>query len=60
MTAAELRDALRLLGLSHRGAAQQLGVAKTSIHRWLTGRRPIPGPVAAAIRCWLRKYQETP
>lgn len=59
MTPAEFREALDMLGLSQREAGRLLGVAKTSIHRWLTGRRPIPGPVAAAVRCWLRRHQET-
>lgn len=55
MTATELRQALTTLGLSQREAARRLGVPTSSIHRWLTGKRPIRGPVISAVTCWLRQ-----
>lgn len=59
MTAEEFRRAaLKLFG-KDRGwqtrCAQALGVDRASISRWLSGSIPtVPGPVAAAVECWLK------
>lgn len=36
------RERANLLGLSHRAIAQDLGVGKTAVTRWLTGATEIP------------------
>jgi DNA-binding transcriptional regulator YdaS (Cro superfamily) len=33
--------------------ASELGVDPSSVRRWVSGAVPIPGPVAAAVRCFL-------
>lgn len=52
-TPRQLRAALKRLRLSQSKAARRLGVQQSTIYRWLAGGRKIPGPVEAAIRCWL-------
>lgn len=32
--------------------AEALGVDGSSVRRWVSGAVPIPGPVAAAVRCF--------
>ncbi len=58
MTGPRLARLLKRLGLSARVAAEQLGVQKSAVNHWLAGRRPIPGPVAAAVRCWLQRKEK--
>lgn len=53
MSRTELRRALRELGLSQSEAARRLGVQQSTMYRWLAGERKIPGPVEAAVKCWL-------
>ncbi|MBB5222220.1 hypothetical protein HNP73_002156 [Amaricoccus macauensis] len=58
MTAEELRQAgLRLFG-PERGwkarLARALRSEDSSVSRWLSGQIAVPGPVAAAVDCWLR------
>jgi hypothetical protein len=36
-------------------AAEALGVDASSIRRWTHGQIAVPGPVAAAVRCFLRE-----
>lgn len=38
-----------------------LGVDRTQVWRYIngTGKSGIPGPVQAAVSCWLRSYRET-
>lgn len=36
-----------------------LGVERTQVWRYLNNRTPIPGPVAAAVDCWVRRFRET-
>jgi len=53
----ELRQAaIRLFG--ERGwvaaLALHLGVERTQVWRYLNGRTAVPGPVEAAVKCWLR------
>ena len=53
MTPRQLRAALKRLGLSQSEAARRLGIQQSTMNRWLAGERKIPGPVAAALKCWL-------
>lgn len=39
--------------------ALRLGVERSSVHRYMSGQLPVPGPVAAAVLCWLTRYRET-
>lgn len=57
MTAKQLKSALRRLGLSQSEAARRLGVEQSTMYRWLAGERSIPGPVQAAITCWLENVR---
>jgi DNA-binding transcriptional regulator YiaG len=54
MTRGGLRWAMHRLGLTQEGLAVWLGVTQPSVHDWLDGRYPVPGPVAAAVRAWTR------
>ena len=62
MTPAELKQAAITL-YGERGftaaLARDLKVDYTQVWRYLSGRTPIPGPVEAAVGCWL-KAQITP
>ncbi len=58
LTPDDLKAALiRLLG--QRGwqmaAAEKLGVDVATVRRWTSGAVPVPGPVRAAVACWLRE-----
>jgi transcriptional regulator with XRE-family HTH domain len=55
VTPRQLRAALKRLRLSQSEAARRLGVEQSTIYRWLAGERRIPGPVDAAVRCWLNE-----
>ena len=61
MTPEELRRAAILL-FGERGwmsrLAEALGVDRSTVSRWFAGL-PGPGPVAAAIRAWLKLYELT-
>ena len=35
--------------------AEALGVDVSTVRRWLTGEAPVPGPAAAALRCFERE-----
>jgi hypothetical protein len=57
MTGQELKAAaIKLFG--ERGwvssLAEHLGVDRTQVWRYVNGRVDVPGPVAAAVQCWLR------
>ena len=39
--------------------AEALGVDASSVRRWVSGAIPIPGPVAAALRCFAREKKPT-
>jgi hypothetical protein len=61
MTAEELRQAaIEIFG--RRGwvtdLAACLRVDRSTVHRWLQGV-PIPGPVEAALKCWLVVFRHT-
>ncbi len=56
MTADELKLAGRALyghGWQTR-LADELDVDGSTVRRWVSGQVPVPGPAAAAIRCFLR------
>ncbi|MEZ5858257.1 MAG: hypothetical protein R3D28_04525 [Geminicoccaceae bacterium] len=58
LTPDDLKAALiRLFG--RRGwqmtAAERLGVDVATVRRWTSGAVPVPGPVRAAVACWLRE-----
>jgi hypothetical protein len=36
--------------------ASSLGVDRAQVWRYLNGRTDIPGPVAAAVRCWTASF----
>lgn len=51
MTPEQLRDALDARGLGKQtDAAEALGVAQSSVSRWLSGLQPIPDLVERALR----------
>ncbi len=50
MTSKELGRALRQLGWTQSRLAQVLDVTEGAVSRWLSGKRPIPGPVAYAVK----------
>lgn len=59
MTPAELRKAcVKLYGETRwqRRLADALSVDGSTVRRWVSGAVPIPGPVAAAIRCFLSRH----
>jgi hypothetical protein len=63
MTPAELRKACVTLYGEKAGQtrlAEALEVDPSSVRRWISGAVPIPGPVAAAVKCFLarRKARE--
>lgn len=58
MSADELREAL--IGLYggwgwQAKAAEALNVDVSSVRRWISGQIPVPGPVEAAVRCFVRE-----
>jgi transcriptional regulator with XRE-family HTH domain len=55
MSAKQFAAALKRLKLSPTEVGRRLGVQRSTISRWLTSERKIPGPVQAAIRCWERQ-----
>jgi hypothetical protein len=64
MTAEEFRRlAIKLFG-PERGwqsrCAQALGTDRANVSRWISGAVPsVPGPVAAAMKCWNATYLRT-
>lgn len=48
MTPADLTAWMSRLGLSKSGAAERLGIARSTLDRYLSGRMPIPRLVALA------------
>ena len=36
--------------------AEALGVDGSTVRRWVSGIVPIPGPVSAAVKCFLEKH----
>lgn len=62
MTADALREAAQEI-FGRRGwitdLAACLRVDRTTVSRYVNGQIPVPGPVAAAVTCWLRAFRET-
>lgn len=56
MTSAELKQAaIKIFGEHHPTAlAEALGVTYVQVWRYLSGRNPVPGPVVAAVKMWLK------
>ena len=54
MTPQRMAAILRLVSLTQREAARQLGVTEASVSRYLNGLRPIPGPVELHLKAWAR------
>lgn len=60
MTVEEFRSAGRELygyGWQTR-MADDLRVDGSTVRRWVSGAVPIPGPVAAAVECWLQRKRD--
>ena len=55
VTPAKLRKSLKQLGLSQSEAARRLYVEGSTLRRWLSGARKIPGPVVACFEAWERE-----
>ena len=55
MTPGDLRELLKRLGLSQSEAARRLYVEGSTLRRWLSGARGIPGPVVACLEAWERE-----
>ena len=56
MTPQQFKDAaIRLHGEDgwQSAIARALGVKHSTVWRYLNGKLPIPGPVIAAVTCWL-------
>lgn len=58
MLAQEFRKALKSLNLTQAACAEALDVQPRTVRRWASGERDIPGPVIAALTCWLERYAE--
>lgn len=53
MIPAQLRAALKRLGLTQVAAAQVIGVAPRTVRQWLAGDRRIPEPAARLLALWI-------
>jgi len=54
MSGAEVRRLRKAAGLTQGGLARRLGVQKSTVYRWETGRTRITRPMARLIRLVLR------
>ena len=52
MTSREFVLALETLGWSQAEASRQLGVTESAVSRWVSGDRPIPGPISILMGEW--------
>lgn len=50
----EVRDTLDELGWSQVEAGERLMVARNTVHRWVHGLNPVPGPALAYLRLMRR------
>jgi hypothetical protein len=57
MTKDDYRAALEALGLSQVAAAKLLGIADRTSRAYALGERPVPEPVALALRLLLEKQR---
>jgi hypothetical protein len=58
MTKHGYRNAIAILGLSQVAAAKVLGIADRTSRSYALGERPVPGPVALALRLLIEKQQK--
>ena len=54
MTAEQLTQVLEALELTQRKVAQMCGVEQSTVWRWRTGKREIPGPMRRLVRTWMK------
>jgi len=59
MNATEFRDALRKLGVSQTRFARSVNMDVTTINRWATGLRTMPGIADAYIRLLVKIHDLT-
>ena len=57
MTGKQFRKYLDRLGLSQAEAARRMYVTTTTVFRWASEARKIPGPVVALLECWERQQR---
>src|SRR5260370_33440171 len=55
MTGAQLRQALRRLGVSQMELSRRLRVAPSTVRRWIANRTRVPEAVALLLKEWLPK-----
>lgn len=55
LTPEQFEAAMDELGMSRREVAEALGVSKSTVRHWLSGRHEIPGPAARLVSLWLRR-----
>ena len=55
MIGAQLRQALKRLGISQMELARRLRVAPSTVRRWIAGRTSIPEAVALLLKEWIAK-----
>jgi hypothetical protein len=58
MTKHGYRTAIKSLGLSQVAAAKVLGIADRTSRSYALGERPVPEPVALALRLLIEKQQK--
>jgi hypothetical protein len=58
MTKHGYRTAIAILGLSQVAAAKVLGIADRTSRSYALGERPVPEPVALALRLLIEKQQK--
>lgn len=54
MTQKQFLAALDRLGTSKNGAAELLGIARSTVYRIVAGETPVPPAVVKLIECYLR------
>jgi len=59
MTGEEFREAIYKVGMTQTAAARFFGVNETSLRRWISGKYPIPEPVAMLLKT-MHRYSLTP
>jgi hypothetical protein len=52
MTARQLKDALRRLGVTQVGLAHALAVDPRTVRRWTADELPVPRTVELVLACW--------
>jgi DNA-binding transcriptional regulator YiaG len=57
MAPIQLRRSLRRLGLSQMELARRLKVDGRTVRSWVSGRYPVPEPIALLLACWQRELK---